>query len=79
MGHEAVAVLDGGWDAWTAAGLPTISGVETAQAASYTANPCPDLVSKTQSTDADEMLAKTASGGALVIDARAADRLPRRE
>ena len=69
IGHEAVAVLDGGWDAWTAAGLPTRSGVETPQAGSYTANPRPDLV-----VDADEMLAKTASGGALVIDARAADR-----
>jgi thiosulfate/3-mercaptopyruvate sulfurtransferase len=23
MGHDAVAVLDGGWQAWTAAGLPT--------------------------------------------------------
>ncbi|WP_406940349.1 sulfurtransferase, partial [Bordetella pertussis] len=23
MGHERVAVLDGGWQAWTAAGLPT--------------------------------------------------------
>ncbi len=28
MGHEAVAVLNGGWQAWTAADLPTVSGVE---------------------------------------------------
>ncbi|WP_262335050.1 sulfurtransferase, partial [Bordetella pertussis] len=26
MGHERVAVLDGGWQAWTAAGLPTEAG-----------------------------------------------------
>ena len=69
IGHEAVAVLDGGWGAWTAAGLPTRGGAETAPAGSFTANPRPELV-----VDATEMLAKTASGGALVIDARGADR-----
>ena len=69
IGHEAVAVLDGGWSAWTAAGLPTSSGVEMPPAGSFTANPRLELV-----VDATEMLAKTASGGALVIDARGADR-----
>ena len=29
LGHERVAVLDGGWKAWLAAGLPTVSGNET--------------------------------------------------
>ncbi len=28
MGHEAVAVLEGGWPAWVAAGFPTASGME---------------------------------------------------
>ncbi|MBA2592996.1 MAG: sulfurtransferase [Pseudomonadota bacterium] len=28
MGHGAVALLDGGWDAWEAAGLPTDTGEE---------------------------------------------------
>ena len=69
VGHEAVAVLDGGWDAWTAAGLPTRSGEESSQPDSFSASPRPELV-----VDAAEMLAKTASGGALVIDARSADR-----
>ncbi len=69
VGHQSVAVLDGGWDAWTAAGLPTRSGHETVQPGSFTASPRPELV-----VDAAEMLSKTASGGALVIDARAADR-----
>lgn len=69
VGHESAAVLDGGWDAWTAAGLPTRSGDETVPPATFTASPRPELV-----VDAPEMLAKTASGGALVIDARAADR-----
>ena len=69
LGHEAVAVLDGGWAAWTAASLPASSGAETSATASFTAKPRHELV-----VDADEMLAKTASGAALVIDARAADR-----
>ena len=69
VGHEAVAVLDGGWEAWTAAGLPTRSGEETPPPGSFSASPRPELV-----VDAAEMLAKTASGGALVIDTRAADR-----
>jgi len=29
LGHERVAVLDGGWKAWLAADLPTVSGNET--------------------------------------------------
>lgn len=69
VGHDSVAVLDGGWDAWTAAGLPTSSGEESPQTGSFKASPRPELV-----VDAAEMLRKTASGGALVIDARAADR-----
>ena len=69
LGHDAVAVLDGGWAAWTAASLPTSEGVESPVNASFNANPRPELV-----VDAAEMLAKTASGAALVIDARAADR-----
>jgi thiosulfate/3-mercaptopyruvate sulfurtransferase len=28
MGHGAVALLDGGWDTWEAAGLPTATGLE---------------------------------------------------
>jgi thiosulfate/3-mercaptopyruvate sulfurtransferase len=69
VGHEAVAVLDGGWDAWTAAGLSTSSGEEIPLPGGFSASPRPELV-----VDAAEMLAKTASGGALVVDARAADR-----
>ena len=69
VGHDAVAVLDGGWSAWVADALPTRGGVEAAEPGSFRASPRPSLVA-----DAEEMLAKTASGGALVIDARAADR-----
>ena len=39
MHHEAVAVLDGGWSAWQAAGLPTKSGIETNAAVHFTGRP----------------------------------------
>ena len=39
MGHTAVAVLDGGWDAWQDAGLPTQSGVVEKLPAIYSGRP----------------------------------------
>ena len=39
MGHNAVAVLDGGWSAWEAARLPTKSGDERNQAAQFAGRP----------------------------------------
>ncbi|WP_420630774.1 sulfurtransferase [Candidatus Leptofilum sp.] len=44
MRHEAVAVLDGGWQAWQAAGLPTKSGIETNEPAQFTGRPRPKWV-----------------------------------
>lgn len=41
MRHEAVAVLDGGWQAWQTANLPTKSGIETNEAAQFTGRPQP--------------------------------------
>ncbi|MGQ0658394.1 MAG: sulfurtransferase [Chromatiales bacterium] len=39
MGHEATAVLDGGWAAWTAAGLPVASGSQGRVAAAFCGRP----------------------------------------
>lgn len=39
MGHEAVAVLDGGWPAWVNAGLPVRSGEETNKPGSFQGTP----------------------------------------
>lgn len=39
MGHEAVAVLDGGWKAWTDAGYATASGREGRDAATFRGQP----------------------------------------
>jgi thiosulfate/3-mercaptopyruvate sulfurtransferase len=35
MGHDAAAVLDGGWRAWTAAGYPSVAGEETRAAGAF--------------------------------------------
>lgn len=35
LGHDAVAVLDGGWPAWCAADLPRVAGEETAAATTF--------------------------------------------
>ena len=39
MGHEAVAVLDGGWKAWRAAGYPTTAGEEYRPAVRFRGTP----------------------------------------
>lgn len=44
LGHEAVAVLDGGWAGWQRQELPTRSGVESRPARSFSPQPRPELV-----------------------------------
>lgn len=44
LGHEAVAVLDGGWAEWQRQGLPTRSGVESRPTGSFIPQPRPELL-----------------------------------
>ena len=68
-GHQAVQVLDGGWAAWVAAGLPVESGAAVARPASVVAPvPFAGVV------EAEQVLAELRSATAVVIDARGADR-----
>ncbi|MBY4731529.1 sulfurtransferase [Cupriavidus pauculus] len=71
VGHAAVAVLDGGKNAWIAAGLPVEQG----------ATPDPEVggqltrkASLVRTVDADALLANLGQPSMLVVDARAADR-----
>ncbi len=44
LGHEAVAVLDGGWPRWQAEGRPVRSGVESRAARHFAPQPQPHLL-----------------------------------
>ena len=70
MGHEDVAVLDGGFAAWKAAGgaledLPPV----ISQDRHFTVRPRRDLV-----RDAEQVTAAIAKGSPQIVDARSADR-----
>jgi thiosulfate/3-mercaptopyruvate sulfurtransferase len=69
MGHEAVAVLNGGWPAWTGEERPVRGGEESREPAKFTARPRPELLA-----DAEEVAGSIASGNLLIVDARAPER-----
>jgi len=68
LGHDAVAVLDGGWAAWRQAG----GAVETTMADSSALPPYPPRDSLVASIDAPSLIRRL--GLARVIDARAPER-----
>lgn len=71
LGHDRVAVLDGGWQAWQAAGLPT----STEAAAPVQAGaPVTPAAPRAGCVDAQAVLDNIASPAFTVIDARAANR-----
>jgi thiosulfate/3-mercaptopyruvate sulfurtransferase len=64
MGHQQVAVLDGGLPAWIQAGLPTQSGPLTPQPTTFTAMPQPIV------RDFDAVMTILKTGSAQMVDAR---------
>ncbi|MEM7159100.1 MAG: sulfurtransferase [Myxococcota bacterium] len=69
VGHAAVAVLDGGLPAWTAAGHALVPGETNVPATRFEARP-----SLVATADASEVLAAATDAGVVVLDARAANR-----
>jgi thiosulfate/3-mercaptopyruvate sulfurtransferase len=69
LGHEAVAVLDGGWPLWQARGLPARAGIESRSARRFVAGERPELV-----LSADEVDRRRTDPAWRVLDARNADR-----
>jgi thiosulfate/3-mercaptopyruvate sulfurtransferase len=69
FGHEAVAVLDGGFRKWRAEGRPLESGAAKPAPRVFSARPRPELV-----RDLDAMRANIGSHAAQVLDARSAGR-----
>jgi len=64
LGHDRVQLLDGGFAAWTRAGLPTVSGRETLPEASFEPTPRDELVVTTSE------LARLTGRGMPLVDAR---------
>jgi thiosulfate/3-mercaptopyruvate sulfurtransferase len=75
MGHDAVAVLDGGLPGWVAAGLPTESGSRPAVATG-------DFVARPRSSlfvDADDVATALTNPAVAVLDARSEGRFHGRD
>ena len=69
LGHDAVAVLDGGLQAWVASGHPVRQGLESRRPAPFSPSPRSEL-----KIEADQVLAGLGSPGIVLIDARAQER-----
>ena len=68
LGHEKVAVLDGGWARWTALGLPVETQSQKPMAAKYSGT-----FDTSRLLDAEQVQQRLAAGE-MLIDARGADR-----
>jgi thiosulfate/3-mercaptopyruvate sulfurtransferase len=69
MGHDAAAVLDGGFAKWQREGHLTRAGEETRAAAPFTGRPRPEM-----RVEVDEVERRLADGSSVLIDARAPER-----
>jgi len=69
LGHDAVAVLDGGWAKWTRERRPTASGDERRAAA-----PFEPLARRGMRLSVDEVAARLGDRSILLVDARAPER-----
>jgi len=69
LGHESVAVLDGGFAAWVEAGLPIRKGEQKRSPAEFLPAPHRDW-----RIDAAELESKAGTSGLCLIDARAPER-----
>jgi thiosulfate/3-mercaptopyruvate sulfurtransferase len=68
LGHDAVAVLDGGLDRWHAEGRPETSAVPTPRATTFVPKAPAPVAS------AEEIMKHLGDGALFVLDARAAER-----
>lgn len=69
LGHEAVAVLDGGWRAWTEEGLPVRSGEEVRQEAEFVLRLQSGMVASLE-----EVSGQLGLSAIVLIDSRAPER-----
>lgn len=69
LGHDAVAVLDGGWSIWKDQNLPIKTGMETRKPLTF----IPDLKEEIHSS-AEDVLKMSNDRGSLILDSREIER-----
>jgi len=69
MGHDEVAVLDGGFAKWLAEARPTTAGEEPARPREFAATPRMDMIA-----DVNEVAGLVGRSDSLLLDARAPER-----
>ncbi len=69
MGHDAAAVVDGGWAKWVREGRPVREGEETRKAATFTGRPREELVLGVKDVEA-----RLGDPSVLLVDARGPER-----
>lgn len=69
VGHDAVALLDGGWARWRREGKPTRTGDEARPATTFVPQPRPDM-----RVDVSHVTAHLRDPNTVLIDARGPDR-----
>jgi thiosulfate/3-mercaptopyruvate sulfurtransferase len=69
LGHDAVALVDGGWAKWISEGRPVKSGQETRAATAFIPSPKPRMVARLE-----DVQARMTDGRTLLVDARGEDR-----
>ena len=68
LGHDNVAVLDGGWEAWVKAGAPVTADVAAVKATTFTGR------ARDVSVDVNYVLSHLNAPGMAIVDARAPER-----
>ena len=74
LGHDRVAVLDGGFAAWREAGLAVSTSPSSRAARTFQARPASARVVTTEALAAALAAGRVARGDPLLVDARSADR-----
>jgi thiosulfate/3-mercaptopyruvate sulfurtransferase len=69
LGHDAVALLDGGWAKWTREGRPTTSGEEHRATTTFKANPRCEM-----QMGVEQVAGHLGDQSVLLVDARAPER-----
>jgi thiosulfate/3-mercaptopyruvate sulfurtransferase len=69
LGHDAVAVVDGGWNAWVKTGNPVTAEAPTVEAARFVPRPRTGMA-----RDANHVVAGLGKSGSFMLDARVPNR-----